>query len=163
MKITQYNKCIDIFYDSRCDICSSFIKWLRQQPCSCNVNYVSYQSGRGEEWFQSMAMGELERQLVVRNDSGGMYRGAAAWVQCMLVCLSYADLAERLSSPLLMPVAQKACHLAACNERTLREIFSVQNDEEVLAELKGAFLPSCQVDEMNEEVTIIARIPDGII
>ena len=163
MKITQYNKCIDIFYDSRCGVCSSFIKWLHQQPCSCNVNYVSYQSGRGEEWFQSMAMGELERQLVVRNDSGGMYRGAAAWVQCMLVCLSYADLAERLSSPLLMPVAQKACHLAACNERALREIFSVQNDEEVLAELEGAFLPSCQVDEMNEEVTIIARIPDGII
>ena len=163
MKITQYNKCIDIFYDSRCGVCSSFIKWLHQQPCSCNVNYVSYQSGRGEEWFQSMAMGELERQLVVRNDSGGMYRGAAAWVQCMLVCLSYADLAERLSSPLLMPVAQKACHLAACNERTLREIFSVQNDEEVLAELEGAFLPSCQVDEMNEEVTIMAGIPDGII
>jgi len=124
---------------------------------------VSYQSGRGEEWFQSMAMGELERQLVVRNDSGGMYRGAAAWVQCMLACLSYTDLGERLSSPLLMPVAQKACHLAACNERALREIFSVQNDEEVLAELEGAFLPSCQVDEMNEEVTIIARIPDGII
>ena len=163
MKITQYNKCIDIFYDSRCGVCSSFIKWLHQQPCSCNVNYVSYQSGRGEEWFQSMAMGELERQLVVRNDSGGMYRGAAAWVQCMLVCLSYADLGERLSSPLLMLVAQKACHLAACNERALREIFSVQNDEEVLAELEGAFLPSCQVDEMNEEVTIIARIPDGII
>jgi len=163
MKITQYNKCIDIFYDSRCGVCSSFIKWLHQQPCSCNVNYVSYQSGRGEEWFQSMAMGELERQLVVRNDSGGMYRGAAAWVQCMLACLSYTDLGERLSSPLLMPVAQKACHLAACNERALREIFSVQNDEEVLAELEGAFLPSCQVDEMNEEVTIIARIPDGII
>jgi predicted DCC family thiol-disulfide oxidoreductase YuxK len=163
MKITQYNKCIDIFYDSRCDICSSFIKWLRQQPCSCNVNYVSYQSARAEEWFQSMAVGEFERQLVVRNDSGGMYRGAAAWVQCMLVCLSYADLAERLSSPLLMPVAQKACHLVACNERTLREIFSVQNDEEVLAELEGAFLPSCQVDEMNEEVTIMAGIPDGII
>ncbi len=163
MKITQYNKCIDIFYDSRCDICSSFIKWLRQQPCSCNVNFVSYQSGRAEEWFQSMAIGELERQLVVRNDSGGMYRGAAAWVQCMLACLSYADLGERLSSPLLMPVAQKVCHLAAYNERSLREIFSLQSDEEILAELGRASLPKCQVDEMNEMLTIVAGIPDGII
>ena len=163
MKITQYNKCIDIFYDSRCDICSSFIKWLRQQPCSCNVNYVSYQSARAEEWFQSMAVGEFERQLVVRNDSGGMYRGAAAWVQCMLACLSYTDLGERLSSPLLMTVAQKACHLAACNERALIEILSLQNDEDVLAELEGAFLPNCQVDEMDEMVTIVAGIPDGII
>ena len=163
MKITQYNKCIDIFYDSRCDICSSFVKWRRQQPCSCNLNCVPYQSARAEEWFQSMGMGELERQLVVRNDSGGMYRGAAAWVQCMLVCLAHVDLGERLSSASLMPVAQKVCHLAACNERLLREIFSLQNDEEVLAELDRVFLPSCEVGEVDEMVTILAGIPDGII
>ena len=125
---------------------------------ACPTNQHVLKSG-----FKAWAWGELERQLVVRNDSGGMYRGAAAWVQCMLVCLAHVDLGERLSSASLMPVAQKVCHLAACNERLLREIFSLQNDEEVLAELDRVFLPSCEVGEVDEIVTILAGIPDGII
>ena len=163
MKITQYNKSLDVYYDDRCAVCSSFISWLSLQPCVCNINFVNYQSARAEEWFRSLPAGEVERSLAVRNDSGGMYRGDAAWVQCMLGCLNYGAIGERLTSPALSSVAKKVCHLAAENEDDLWKLFSIASDDEIILELAKLTLPSCRVDDSDDVMTIMAGIPDGII
>lgn len=163
MKITQFNKCIDIFYDDRCAVCSSFMKWLSLQPYACNINFVSYQSALAEEWFRSLFDGEPERSLAVRNDSGGMYRGDAAWVQCMLGCLNYGAIGERLTSQALVPVAKKVCHLAANDVDALKHLFSHTSDEDIITELASMHLPYCEVAGADDTMTILAGIPDGII
>ena len=163
MKITQFNKCLDVYYDDRCSVCSSFINWLSLQPYACNVNFVSYQSARAEEWFRGLSDGEPERSLAVRNDSGGMYRGDAAWVQCMLGCLNYGEIGERLTSPMLSAVAKKVCHLAADDEFALKDLFSNSTDDEIVSQLAELPLSRCEVDDRDEIMTIMAGIPDGII
>lgn len=163
MKITQFNKSLDIYYDNRCAVCTTFINWLSLEPYVCNVNFVSYQSARAEEWFRSLSTGESERSLAVRNDSGGMYRGDAAWVQCMLGCLNYGAIGERLTSPMLTAVAKKVCHLAASDEDALVKLFSHARDEEILSELAEQPLARCEVDDRDDVMTIMAGIPDGII
>ncbi len=163
MKITQYNKSLDVYYDDRCAVCSSFISWLSLEPYVCNINFVSYQSARAEEWFRSLSEDEAERTLAVRNDSGGMYRGDAAWVQCMLGCLNYAAIGERLNSPALIAVAKKVCHLAASDEDSLIKLFSQADDEEILSELAQHQLAQCEIDDRDDVMTIMAGIPDGII
>lgn len=163
MKITQFNKSMDVYYDDRCAICSSFIKWLSFQPYVCNITFVSYQSARAEEWFRSLPANESERSLAVRNDSGGMYRGDAAWVQCMLGCLNHGAIGERLTAPALSTVAKKVCHLAAKNEDELWELFSIANDDEIISRLAKISLPHCKVDDSDDVMTIMAGVPDGII
>ena len=139
------------------------MEWLRLQPYVCSVNFVSYQSACAEEWFRSLLVSEPERSLAVRNDSGGMYRGDAAWVQCMLGCLNYGAIGERLVSPMLSTVAKKVCHLAANDEDALRLLFSNASDEDIVAELTSLPVPRCEVADVDDTMTIFAGIPDGII
>lgn len=161
MKLPEHNSFTHIYYDDRCPRTSSFIQWLDRQAHLCVMHFLSYRSAHAEEWFQSLKDDEPERELIVRSANGDFYRGAKAWVYCLLCTSEYADLGKKLSDPALMPWARKACHIAALEGvAELRDILARNDEVNVVEELRNHYLMDRKVGDFLFD---IGRIPDGII
>lgn len=161
MKLPRNNSITHIYYDDRCPTTTGLIRWLDLQPHICAMHFVSYSSAHAEEWFKGLNDDDPERELVVRDAGGDFYRGAKAWVYCLLCCLDHAHIGKQLSVPILMPWARKACHIAACEGITvLRHILSLEGDDYIVEKLRN----QCVVDfDMSDFLFDTERIPDGII
>ncbi|MCP5536412.1 MAG: DUF393 domain-containing protein [Akkermansiaceae bacterium] len=155
MKIPNNIQHIEVYYDGRCGMCCTFHEWVNKQERAYPVYFVPYQSARAEEWFPGVNQLEPEREMIVRTDDGSLYRAAEGWVLCLLSCRKFQGVARRLTSPVLMPVAEKTCHALAARRHGLSKIFFRKKDREVAAELHR--MPS------EECAGTCSNIPDGLI
>ena len=161
MKTPKNKSIVHIYYDDRCPRTSGFIQWLGLQSHVCSLRFVSYRSAQAEEWFKSLKEGDSERELVVRCAGGDFYRGAKAWVYCLLCCLDHADIGKQLSVPTLMPLARKACLIAAFGGIVLlRDILSQKGNGMVVKNIRNQRVTDF---ESGDFLFDIGRIPDGII
>lgn len=124
-------KWMEVFYDGRCGMCCTFHEWVYRQPRAHEIRFIPYQSPEAERVFPGVSTLDPAREMIVRTDAGRVFRGAEAWVYCLYSCANYRDLARRLSSGALLPVARKACSLLAANRHALSKVFFRRKDVEV--------------------------------
>lgn len=155
MKIPNNIQHIEVYYDGRCGMCCTFHEWVNKQPRAFNVRFVPYQSPLAEEWFPGVNALEPEREMIVRTDTGELYRAAEGWVLCLLSCEKYQAIARRMASPALLPFAEKACHALAARRHKLSKIFFRKKDREVAETLHH--MPG------GECAGTCGNIPDGVI
>ncbi len=136
MKIPEQVQSITVFYDGHCGMCCTFHEWVNRQERSVKIHFVAYQSPEAEIRFPGIGRLEPDREMIVRDEADGtIFRGAEAWVLCLASLTEFRPWAERLSSPVLLPVAKKTCHHLALNRHKLSKIFFRAKDEAVAAEL----------------------------
>ncbi|HEX5791291.1 MAG TPA: DCC1-like thiol-disulfide oxidoreductase family protein [Luteolibacter sp.] len=126
---------IEVFYDGRCGMCCLFAEWLGREPHVFRVKLIAYQSPEAERVFPGLGALDPAREMVVRTSEGDIHRGAEAWVWCLSSCARHQDFARRLASPLMLPVAKRACRLLAAKRMTLSKALFRKKDREVRAEL----------------------------
>ncbi len=144
MKIPNGNaKKIEVYYDGRCGMCCTFHEWINKQPRKFAIDFIPYQSERAEMVFPGIGMLDPARAMVVRSDSGVIYRGAEAWVMCLYSCSNYQSVAKKLAGPALLSVAIRACHVLAANRHSLSKIFFRSKDKLVRENLHVMEEPKC--------------------
>lgn len=160
MNIPPNIKKIEVYYDGRCAMCSTFQEWVSQQHRAFEVEFVPYQSERAEELFAGVLEMDPDRDMIVRTDQGDIFRGAEGWVLCMLSCQSYETWAKRLASPQLLPVARKTCNLIAANRLSISKVLFRKKDRALADAVHEMPQPSC---EESCRVDSPKNSPDGLI
>lgn len=139
-------KKIEVFYDGRCGMCCSFHEWIHRQERAFKIDFVPYQAERAEEVFPGIHTLDPAREMIVRTETGEIYRGAEAWVMCLYSCANHRDLAKRLARPAMLAVAIRVCHLLAANRHGLSKVFFRRKDKEVRKTLHQMDLLECPDD-----------------
>ena len=143
MKLPDNTSRIEVFYDGRCGMCCTFHEWIYRQPRAFAIDFIPYQSARAESVFPGIGTLDPARQMIVRTESGEVFRGAEAWVMCLLSCANHQTAARRLASPGLLPVAIRACNLLAANRHSLSKVFFRRKDRQVREKLHQMAAPAC--------------------
>jgi predicted DCC family thiol-disulfide oxidoreductase YuxK len=125
-------------------MCCTFHEWINRQPRAFAIDFIPYQSARAETAFPGIGTLDPARQMIVRTESGEVFRGAEAWVMCLLSCANHQAVARRLASPGLLPIAIRACNLLAANRHTLSKVFFRRKDRQVRESLHQMEAPACE-------------------
>ncbi len=138
MKKVNLNKAvktIEVFYDGRCGMCCTFMKWLEKQERACELISYDYKSSEATAVFRDLLEYHPEKEMVVRMD-GEVYQGGEGWVCCLWACAKYRDVAEKINSRLLLPMAKNICQLVSKNRLGVSRLFFRKKNEEIAAEIE---------------------------
>jgi len=124
MKINQEICSLEVYYDGSCGMCGRFKNWLEQQEHLIGVEFLSYASEAARERFPDLAEYDPEKAMVVRTDTGEIYRGAESIVMTLWACSEYRKLAMKLRKPMFLPLASKIYPLIASNRYTISKLLT---------------------------------------
>jgi len=124
-------KMLYVLYDSECGLCVHSREWLETQPAFLNLKFIPRTSLEARTRFPDLFKENLSEELIVVSDEGGIYRGAHAWIMCLYSLEKYRELANRLSSPALMPLARQVCGLISRNRLTLSHLMRFDAHEDL--------------------------------
>jgi hypothetical protein len=96
-----------VLYDAGCPICRAGHRWLRGRAQLVPLEFVPAGSAAARERFPGLDHDATLRDITVIGDDGSVYVGDGAWVACLWALADYRGMAERISSPALLPTARK--------------------------------------------------------
>lgn len=134
-------RALTLFYDPRCGLCRSFRQWMLGQEAHCRLEFVAYDSPLARRLLPEIVHLDADREIVVMSDDGDIWQGPGAWVVSLWVLRKWRRWAERMASPVLLPLAARICHLVSANRLTLSRLLALKADEDVAAELEAT--PAC--------------------
>jgi hypothetical protein len=86
-----------------------------QQPAFVPLVFIAFQSDEARRRFTGVDALQPGEQLLVISDESAVYRGAHAWIMCLWALENYREHAQRLSHPVLLPLAKAVCELLSRN------------------------------------------------
>jgi predicted DCC family thiol-disulfide oxidoreductase YuxK len=98
---------LTVLYDARCDLCRRARAWLEQQPAYVQLEFLAAGSEAARRRYPSLDHAATLQDLTVVSDAGDVYAGAHGWLICLWALHAYRAWALTLSSPALMPQAQR--------------------------------------------------------
>jgi len=98
---------LTVLHDTRCELCREATAWLRQQEQLVPLEFVAAGSDELRRRYPGIDADETLRQLTVVGDDRAVYRGTKAWVMCLWALADYREWAIKLSTPQLLPVAER--------------------------------------------------------
>jgi len=98
---------LTVLYDASCSLCRRASEWLAAQEQLVALEFVPAGSGEARRRFPHLDHAQTLREVTVVADGGEVYRAEKAWVACLWALPAYRSLAERLSSPVLLPLARR--------------------------------------------------------
>ena len=116
-------KTIEVFYDARCGMCRTFMKWLEKQKRACKLICLDYQSDEAQKVFPELLNYHPEKEMVVRMDGERVYQGGEGWVCCLWSCTKYRNVAKKINNCILLPVAKKICYHISRNRLGISKLF----------------------------------------
>jgi predicted DCC family thiol-disulfide oxidoreductase YuxK len=113
---------LTVFYDSNCGFCCSCRDWLTGQPQYLQLEFISFQSQRARALCPDLGDELFKQDLVVRDNLGGFYTGADAFVMVLYACQEYRQWSLTLSSSALKPLARLFFKKLSKNRRGLSRL-----------------------------------------
>ncbi len=135
---------LTVLYDAECGFCVKCRWWLVNQPKFVEMEFLPAGGPEARGRYPELFTAGKAEELVVVTGEGGVYRGASAWVMCLWALEEYREWSERLSTPLLMPLARGAFGLISASRKSLSKWFGLAPEEEVVQELERASPPRCE-------------------
>ncbi|SNY11625.1 thiol-disulfide oxidoreductase DCC family protein [Paractinoplanes atraurantiacus] len=96
-----------VLYDAGCPICRAAGRWLRGRDQLVPLEFLPAGSAEARERFAGLDHDATLRDITVIGDDGSVYVGDGAWVACLWALADYRAMAERISSPALLPSARR--------------------------------------------------------
>jgi predicted DCC family thiol-disulfide oxidoreductase YuxK len=96
---------LTVLYDERCAFCLRCRDWLLGQPCLVEVELLPAGSAVAKQRYGSFPI--LGDELVVFDDQGRGWVGAAAFLTCLWATARYRPWAYRFARPHLAPHAER--------------------------------------------------------
>lgn len=109
-----------VLYDEGCPICRAAHRWLESRAQLVPLHFVAAGSARARQLFPELNHAATLRDLTVIADTGAVYVHDGAWLACLWALADYRGMAERLSSPTLLPAARRFIAAAAAVRRQTR-------------------------------------------
>ena len=123
---------LTVLYDAGCGFCVRCRKWLEAQPRLLDLSFVAAGSLEARTRFPTLEPGE---ELLVVDDTGGVYEGSDAWLICLYALADYREWSLRLARPALRPLARAAFEWVSRNRRSLSQQLRLAPEEELVAAL----------------------------
>jgi predicted DCC family thiol-disulfide oxidoreductase YuxK len=110
-----------VLYDEACPLCRTARSWLAGRDHLVPLLFVPAGSAEARQRFPGLDHAATLRDLTVIADTGEVYAGDAAWLACLWALAGYRGLAERLSTPALLPTARRVIAKASAVRLSLRD------------------------------------------
>ncbi|GAB1642722.1 thiol-disulfide oxidoreductase DCC family protein [Krasilnikovia sp. MM14-A1259] len=110
---------LTVLFDAGCPVCRTARRWLAGRAQLVPLEFVAAGSAEARRRFPDLDHATTLRDLTVIADTGDVYVSDGAWLACLWALADHRALAERLSSPRLLPAARRFIAAAsAVRERT---------------------------------------------
>jgi predicted DCC family thiol-disulfide oxidoreductase YuxK len=110
---------VTVLYDARCNLCRTARAWLERQPQLVPLEFLAAGSADAVRRYPYLDPELTLEDLTVVGDGGEVWVGAKAWVVCLWALDGRRGLAQRLSSPALMPKARAVVSFVSRHRRSL--------------------------------------------
>ena len=121
-------KWLAVLYDDHCGICSRIRHWLEKQSSFVPLRLVPLHSTNLAARFPGIESFDPGEKLVVVADNGLVWRGDSAWITLLWALCDGRELALKLSSPSLRPLARRMVTLVSGNRLRLSRWLHLQPD-----------------------------------
>jgi len=121
-------KWLAVLYDDHCGICSQMRRWLEKQPSYVPLRLTPLGSANITRMFPGVEEFHPDEKLVVIADDGSLWRGDSAWITLLWALPSGRELAYRLTSPALRPLARRVVTAVSANRIRLSNWLSLTPD-----------------------------------
>ncbi|MFI5490910.1 thiol-disulfide oxidoreductase DCC family protein [Actinoplanes sp. NPDC051859] len=111
---------LTVLYDEGCPICRAAHRWLANRAQLVPLRFVPAGSTTARESFPGLDHSATLRDLTVVADNGLVYIADGAWLACLWALADYRGMAERLSTPALLPTARRFIAAASAVRRSTR-------------------------------------------
>jgi len=133
-----------VLYDSQCELCRRCRVWLGQQPSYVKMIFLPFQAPETECRFPTLRELQPDKEIVVISEEGDVWQGEAAWVTCLWALREYREWAERLASPMLLPLARRLCETVSTHRYQLsRWLKGGVSNEQLRLQLESLPAPGC--------------------
>jgi predicted DCC family thiol-disulfide oxidoreductase YuxK len=109
-----------VLYDAGCPICRTARAWLSGRAQLVPLYFVPAGSVEARARFPSLDHAATRRDLTVIADTGEVYVSDGAWAACLWALADYRGMAERLTSPRLLPTARRFIAAASAVRESTR-------------------------------------------
>jgi predicted DCC family thiol-disulfide oxidoreductase YuxK len=99
---------LTVVYDDGCELCRRCSTWLRYQPTYVPLDLVATSVAREDERWRAVPW--LGAELVVVDERGQLWVGAAAFILCLWATREWRGWSYRLSGPSFAPMAERFFH-----------------------------------------------------
>ena len=96
-----------VLFDEHCPICRAARHWLAGRAQLVPLTFVPAGSAQARELLPGLDHEATLRDITVISADGLVYTGDGAWFACLWALADYRGMAERLSSPRLLPAARR--------------------------------------------------------
>lgn len=110
---------VTVLYDERCNLCRAARGWLERQPQLVALEFLAAGSEQARRRYPFLDPDLTLEDLTVVGDGGEVWVGAKAWVVCLWALEGKRGLAQRLSTPALMPRARAVVSFVSRHRRAL--------------------------------------------
>ena len=115
---------LTVLYDEGCPLCRAARRWLAGRAQLVPLFFVPAGSAEARGLFPGLDHAATLRDLTVIADDGSIYVGDGAWVACLWALADYRGMAERLTSPRLLPTARRFIAAASAVRESTRSTAS---------------------------------------
>jgi predicted DCC family thiol-disulfide oxidoreductase YuxK len=109
-----------VLYDAGCPICRTARAWLTGRAQLVPLHFVPAGSVEARSLFPELDPAATLRDLTVIADTGEVYVADGAWAACLWALADYRGMAERLTSPRLLPTARRFIAAASAVRESTR-------------------------------------------
>lgn len=142
-------KALYVLFDESCELCRRIRQFLERQPAWVELWFIPQGSEDARSLFPALT--QTSNELVVVSDEGEVYSGNESWIMCLWALKEYRDLAYRLSSPLLLPLAKGAFAALSSHRRVVSEWLRPGiTEEEIRSDLGMTALIGCTTGKGGE-------------
>jgi predicted DCC family thiol-disulfide oxidoreductase YuxK len=110
---------VTVLYDARCNLCRAARGWLERQDQLVALEFLPAASPEARARYPFLDPDLTLEDLTVVGDGGEVWVGAKAWVVCLWALEGKRGLAQRLSSPALMPRARSVVSFVSRHRRAV--------------------------------------------
>lgn len=135
---------LTVLYDASCGFCVKCRWWLHMQPKLLDLEMLPAGGPDARARYPELEAPGFKDELVAVDDQGGVYRGTDAWLMCLWALEEYREWAERLSTPVLRPLARGAFAMLSAGRKTFSKWFALAPEDELADELRRAQPPRCE-------------------
>lgn len=124
-------KMLYVLFDESCGLCLRLKEWLEAQPALVELRLLPAGGDEASQVFPGLY--SAGQELVVISDEGDVYRGNQGWIMCLWALAEYRELAYRLSTPVLLPLARAAFSALSRHRRELSAWLKYETSEPAIA------------------------------
>jgi len=124
-----YPQRLTVLYDPSCDPCRRSKQWISKQEQLIPIEFVAATDPSVAAWSEDLV--PVGDQLVVVSEQGATWLGSDAFIMCFWALRRYRNIARRLQSRGVAPVARAALHALSDNRGGISSLLGSKIEQDL--------------------------------